>query len=190
MDYEKEYKASYKRAKEEYAATDDPETKKKLANVFPELAETREEKIKKAIIKTLDEKIRFGLAKLDEDVCLNEAKDWVSKIKTDEKHDYIYDERIEVIATLLFNMSMRYDSYPELKELINKGRPEDKRLTFHSLWECVNDLCINWTADDDRKAEEAAAMIKSRGDWIRSSDVTDEIANWLTELPKRIKREK
>ena len=53
MDYEKEYKAALERCREFYAKLGNKQLKEEVENIFPELKESEDEKIRKELIQRI-----------------------------------------------------------------------------------------------------------------------------------------
>lgn len=77
MDYEKKYKNALECARQEYNTTENVERKQWLEELFPELKESEDKKIRKALVDALNKNLGNGIEKYG--TTLNAALAWLEK---------------------------------------------------------------------------------------------------------------
>lgn len=112
MDYEKAYKEALSRAK----SFELPEYKNIMASIFPELAESEDEKIRKALVDALNKNLGNGIEKYG--TTLNAALTWLEKQADKEKDKrYEYLEEL-IVADDIYQMSMNEEMIKNSKSKV------------------------------------------------------------------------
>ena len=164
MDYEKKYKEALERAEKalEVFGTDKCEGARQIFSLFPELKESEDEKVRKALI-------RFHKSSIDIDgIKGDDILAWLEK-QGEQKSAWSEEDEEELyIAISTLNEAGQHDSAKWLKSLKDRIIPQQKQ---------------EWSEEDEERLKSCLNIIQAKG----MMGVTDTInTKWLKSLKERI----
>ena len=178
MDYEKKYKEALKRArqikdgKEEWRYSDLTEITPALTEIFPELAESEDERIRQSLLAY----IKGESKRLD-------TKKWIAYLEKQKPVEYLDKDKVYAIMTKLTNLSY--------SQLIPTNSDEFKKL--HEITSEVRDLLDypieqkpSWSEEDEKNWKSYIERLESEYHKAPNVVLWDDI-NWLKSLHERLK---
>ena len=183
MDYEKAYKEAFEKAKMSYHTGDyDKDTLEMLEIIFPELAESEDERIRKAIIKYLDalddDEIRYG-------VSFKDMRAWLEKQKPVEYtkgEDYGIDGLWHAIRILEQTLGT-VEGYQSDDGIL------EHQCAITAVKELYKQKPVEWSEEDDKTLKRVIKSICiSRNSCEEDDDIKDmydEELDWLNHLKDR-----
>ena len=179
MDYEKKYNEALSQARFYYGNCPTEPEKKKLENIFPELRESKDEKIRKALIQEFKEKVQKSFEWKD-GIPNNAVLDWLEKQKEQKPINsfdivpYI-DDKIAALQDMWREEKVAFD-WDDMHEMI-----EDVARHFYQ-----KEQKPAWGEEDEYRIRQIERITKQAG---CSQGLQEVIHNWLKSLRPQPKQE-
>ena len=128
-DYEKKYKDALANARQEYTTTENVERKQWLEELFPELKESEDERIRKALVDALNKNLGNGIEKYG--TTLNAALAWLEKQgeSSDQIHYWTEEELDQAAEEYSLGHSVRKECFIDgalwMKEKLKRNDTKD-----------------------------------------------------------------
>ena len=193
MNYEKEYNEALKRAKRFYDSNTNEGYRQIFEEIFPELAENEDERIRKRIIEWIEEIRKCNLSNAEHNGDCSEAIAWLkkqgehanfrNKIQIGDKVTH-NEDGVLVNLSQLKRVAKKYEKQGEQKPIIEMKSAEESLGIDSETYNKIVDECIYgdgdnkpaWSEEDEDKMQIIINIIKdSDPDW-------EELINWLKSL--------
>ena len=171
MDYEKAYKEALERAKKVHKYSSDIAEIKRMEDIFPELAESDDEKIRKA---QLDYWRSVG-GKEWHGVPVQEAIAWLEKQGAQQ---VVLDE-LEMTLSVSEEGYLRSNLEKLIKEFKNGTRRKTELVEVDGFW----------TDEDESKVEDIVYFLDTAKIHYASTKALDDCITWLSSLKQRMEEQ-
>ena len=198
--YEEKYKEAFEKAKFYYGNCPSDSEKSKLEKMFPELAESDDEKIRKELIFWINseipqcsiqehaDKLKLFVAYLEKQ---GEQKHVDDNDNVDNLHDYLYGQQYSQLQSEQKHKkeSKFYDSMDELiadalMELVEKSDLIDRDKKNRLVWiEKHRAKPVEWSEEDESMRKRAICACNYVIDKIMDNGHYIEAKDWLKSLP-------
>ena len=210
MDYKKEYKAALERCREFYAKLGNKQLKEEVEDIFPELKESEDDKIRKWIIAYLENRVMNTSITDEKDNCLDAIK-WLEKqgkIFTKKDVDDAYlkgvcDTKQEIekqgeekmfIPKFRIGDIVKSKSQPMLDSRMIINIDKDCYRTkdggcigfaWEKDYELIKQKPAEWSEEDEKRLDNAITQLKVASNIIVDDKVYDSVA-FIKSLKDRV----